>query len=118
MKTGYMLRGQGIGVVFDRVYENFPSKKDFEDVMRRELELHGFDPATGEPRERWVRVQTVEIDDGKPSAADTCKARLDEFVVGKLSDEDVAKIKKRKTGGSADALPFAVSGVANVSPAK
>ncbi len=116
MKTGYQLRGQGIGVVFDKLYENYPSQEEFDAVMKRELESHGFDPETGEPRERWVRVQEVAVDDGKCGPETVCKAKLNEFVSAKLTKEAVDELRKPHAaqGGAAGASTFQLSGAATV----
>lgn len=65
MAKVYIIRTQGCGFLFDKVYANPPSKDDVKAALKRELFLHGVDPKTGEPRPRWARVVAIEFDEGK-----------------------------------------------------
>jgi hypothetical protein len=107
MSTAYILRGQGLGIVTDRVYLQWPSQADLEAVMARELELHGFEhveatvdaPAHLAPCERWVRVQTIEIVDVAPAVPAACGEN--ELVPGKLSPEAAAQLLSGIAAGGA-----------------
>ena len=95
----FILRGQGLGLVTDKVFLQWPSAADVESVMARELELHGFDDVDGVlvPCPRWVRVQAVDIVD---VAADVpADGKENELLYGKLSDDAAAHVLSNIAAG-------------------
>lgn len=99
----FMLRGQGAGVLHDRVFLTYPTDDDFRAALARELEAHGvvFDKARGadgiervvggHARERWVCiVETTVVAGDATDAPLPAEPRLK--MVGKLDDADVARL--------------------------
>lgn len=73
MSKAYMIRGQGIGVMHDKVYLSPPPPEAMRAALVEELKRHGVVwskdengklAATG--TERWVQTQITEIVDGQP----------------------------------------------------
>ncbi len=117
MAKGYILRGQGLGYVTSKVFLHWPSKDDFADVMKQELQLHGFEikqageagaPLSVEARERWVRVEEIEIVEGKCTEEDAHPAKLNDFTHAVLNADALAKIFEvaRPSGQVESAAPL------------
>ncbi len=95
MAKGYVFRGQGLGVVTDKVYLQWPSKSDFDEVMQRELSLHGFSINGDEVAvtKRWIRVQEVELVGLQDVLdAEPAPGQLNEFVYGELDEASLREI--------------------------
>lgn len=111
MAKAYVIRAQGLGLIYDKVYLSPPSKEDLEKVLSAELARHGFD-AEGNPRSRWVQVQEVELDEEVRSGPAPSK------VSGKLSKKDADDLKKGmapfKGAGEAPSAALATTGTGTV----
>ncbi len=65
----FIIRAQGLGYLTDKVYSDLPTKADLEAVLKAELAAFGINPKTGEPRERWVRVEEIALEPGSPGGS-------------------------------------------------
>jgi hypothetical protein len=115
MAKGYVFRGQGLGVITDKVFLQWPSKADFDEVMRRELSLHGFqiDGDAVTVIKRWVRVQEVElVGVDLPAGAETCPGELNELVYGELDEASLREIltAPREPTGTATLIEMSGTG--------
>lgn len=118
----FMLRGQGIGVIHDRVYFAYPSNDEIQRAMVDELSRHGI--KGGKPVERWVRVIPVELH-GFAGAAPPVPENAPDQYVGSLPQEIVDKVMKNSKqvmsisdAGHAEAVNMAAVGFATVTPAE
>lgn len=112
----YVLRGQGIGVIYDRIYFRWPTPEQIEAAMAYELERHGVSPE-GKPIERWVRVQTLELvgfTGEAPAVPDGVKAEHRGAFSAEVAAEHHARPVSVATGAFAD---IGIQGTAMVTPA-
>lgn len=93
MSKAYMIRGQGIGVMHDKVYLEPPPPEAMRAALVEELKRHGVawsKDDKGELQatslERWVQTQIVEIIDGKEMGDIEGPARI----VGSFDDKELA----------------------------
>ncbi len=114
MSKAFVLRGQGLGIVSDKVFLQWPSRAAFDEVMTRELESHGIDRESAEALARWVRVQEVEIVDER--AAEPAPGAPNDFVHGTLDAETAARLlaETPAMGGEAAGSPLHFAGTAAV----
>lgn len=114
---GYVLRGQGVGPMLDRVYAKYPTEAQIREALAYELERHGvvFERDAdgkivgGKPRERWVRVQSIAIDGvdmltspPPPGARAEMRGALDEDAIAEI----VAGATKAPPGSAAADAPL------------
>lgn len=117
MAKGFILRGQGLGYDTSKIFLHWPSKAAFEEVMQKELQLHGFeikkadeanDPITVEARERWVRIEEIEFVTDECAPGDEAPGELLHFTHAKLNDEALAMLldDARPSGAVESAAPL------------
>lgn len=116
MAKGYVFRGQGLGVLVDKVYLTKPTKEDFDEVMHRELALHGFriDGDEVSVVKRWVRLQEVELVDTVSSASGTSPGELNELVYGELDEASLREILTSSRVPEAEATLIEMHGTGTV----
>ena len=128
----YILRGQGLGFITDKIFLGYPSKRDFDAVMQKELELHGFDIQESESadeagavdlRQRWVRAQEIDVVSEAECEALTTKygrgpGEPNEHVLGQLSEQSFAELTKAPRESEGAAPIMSMTGHAHVTNAK
>lgn len=98
MSKVYTIRGQGIGVITDKVYASHPTEADLREALVAELERHGLTP-DGKARQRWVQVQEATLlgDFAGFVPKQPPKGAVPRLV-GMLDEETVARILAEKAG--------------------
>jgi hypothetical protein len=81
----YIIRAQGLGYLTDKVYSDLPTQADLAAVLKAELAAFGIDPKTGEPRERWVRAEEIDLEPGSPGGP--------KLLAGKASLEEIEALR-------------------------
>ncbi len=123
MSKAYLIRGQGIGVVHDKVYLIPPTDVQMRAVLFEELKRHGLVVNRDEDgnvsfatRERWVQTQVTELIDGVPlDETPEEPVRLSGTLNQEQINEILAELQKAPPGTMAAAAPMmAVTGTGRI----
>ena len=107
MSTIYMMRGQGLGVMHSDAYSDFPTPEHVRAALGQELALHGF--KDGKPRKRWVKIQPVQLHDGRDTTSEPPKNAAWHYE-GELTQAEVDEMMKTAPPGTM------LAGVGEVAP--
>ncbi len=123
MSKAYLIRGQGIGVVHDKVYLIPPTKAQMGAVLYEELKRHGLVVKKDEEgntsvttRTRWVQTQVTELLDGVPlDETPEEPVRLEGVLDQDQINELLSELEKAPPGTHTAAVPLmSVTGTGRV----